>query len=74
MKADDSSKNVSGFRTNYQFITKSKMRTIQKMHKEEKNTIVRDSDENRCSPANTMVTAILFLLNRQRRDIYFLFQ
>lgn len=50
------------------------MRTIQKMHKEEKNTIVRDSDENRCSPANTMVTAILFLLNRQRRDIYFLFQ
>ena len=36
MKADDSSKNVSGFRTDYQFITKSKMRTIPKKDKEEK--------------------------------------
>lgn len=44
------------------------------MDNDGKNTIVRDSDENRCSPANTMVTAILFLLSRQRRDIYFLFQ
>lgn len=33
---DDISKNVSGFRTDYQFITKSKMRTIPKMDKEEK--------------------------------------
>ena len=66
MKADDSSKNVSGFRTDYQFITNSKMRTIPKMDKEEKNTIVCNSNENRCTPANTRVTAILFSLNCQR--------
>lgn len=71
MKADDSSKNVSGFRTDYQFITNSKMRTIPKMDKEEKNTIVCNSNENRCSPANTRVTAILFSLNCQRLDIFF---
>ena len=39
MKADDSSKNVSGFRTDYQFITNSKMRTIPKMDKEEKKAL-----------------------------------
>jgi len=71
MKADDISKNVSGFRTDYQFITNSKMRTIPKMDKEEKNTIVCNSNKNRCTPANTKVTAILFSLNCQRLDIYF---
>ena len=71
MKAGDSSKNVSGFWTDYQFITNSKMRTIPKMDKEEKNTIVCNSNKSRCTPANTRVTAILFSLNCQRLDIFF---
>ena len=41
------------------------------MDKEEKNTIVCNSNKNRCTPANTRVTAILFSLNCQRLDIFF---
>ena len=32
------------------------MRTIPKMDKEEKNTIVCNSNKNRCTPANTVLS------------------
>ena len=35
-KITDDLHEVSGFRTDYQFITKSKMKTIQKLNKEQK--------------------------------------
>ena len=54
-----------------QVLAMERLRTIPKMDKEEKNTIVCNSNKNRCTPANTKVTAILFSLNCQRLDIYF---
>ena len=52
---------VCGFRTDYQFITKSKMRTIQKKSKgKEQITIVRDNGKNRCNPVTIRLTAIFY--------------
>ena len=57
----DALHDACGFRTDFQFITKSKMRTIQKKSKgKEQITIVRDNGKNRCNPVTIRLTAIFY--------------